>query len=481
MKPFITIKELLDGLEKKEFSVEEIVDFYQDRIKKYDPTLNAILRLFKPESVKREFFGSGSLSGIPGILKNNISIKNRITSCGSKILEHYRSPYNATVVDRIRNAGGIILGSGNMDEFAMGASGEFSAYGETKNPWNTQYTPGGSSSGAAAAVAAGFVPWSIGTETGGSVRQPASFCGLVGLYPTYGRFSRYGIVAFASSTDQPGPLTKTVYDNALIATILSGHDPKDSTSLPEPRKDFTKNLDGKLPDKLTIGVIKDSFESEGVDNEVKISFEKAIKQLEHLGATIKQISLPDIKYGISVYFILGYAEAASNLSRFDGSLYGTRIENSRDLREMYIKTRTHGFGQEVKRRILIGNYVLSSSHKSDFYEKANHVRCAIRAEFDDAFQQVDLLASPTSATPAFKLGALSSDPIALYLNDYFTIPNCITGMPALSIPCGHTKEEGLPIGFQLIGPRLSEEIIYKTAYAYEQSCDHCLKNPKGYV
>lgn len=437
------------------------------------------LKTFETESIKKEFYGEGPLAGIPGAIKNNISILDRTVTCGSKLLQNYKAPYNATAIKRLKKSGAIVLGTTNMDEFAMGASGEFSAYGETKNPWDTKRTPGGSSAGSAAAVAAGLVPFALGTETGGSVRQPASFCGLVGLYPTFGLFSRYGIVAFASSTDQPGPLTKTVYDNALIASTLSGHDPKDSTSLPEPTRDFTKNLTGKLPENLTIGVIKDSLESEHVAPEVKEAFQKAIQQLEHLGATIKTISLPDLKYGISVYFILCYAEAASNLSRFDGSLYGKRAEEIEDLFDMYVRTRHDGLGDEVKRRILMGNYVLSSSHKKDYYEKASHVRCAIRAEFDEAFKHVDLLTSPTVVQPPFELGALRSDPIAMYLNDYFNVPNCITGMPALSIPCGYTQDS-LPIGIQFIGPRLSEDLLYQTAYAYEQNTDHHQKHPKGY-
>jgi len=479
MKPFMTIKELLYGIEQKQFSVEEIVDFYQKRIEKHNPTLNAFLEQFSTESIKTEFFGEGFLAGIPGAIKNNVSIKHRRITCGSKILENYKAPYNATAIERLRKSGGIILGTTNMDEFAMGSSGEFSAYGDTKNPWDTQRTPGGSSAGSAAAVAAGLVPWALGTETGGSVRQPAAFCGLVGLYPTYGLFSRYGLVAFASSTDQPAPFTKTVYDSALVASALSGHDPKDSTSLPEPTKNFTKNLDGKLPSKLTIGVIKDSLESDNVCDEIKGCFEQSIKHLELLGATIKYVSLPDLKYGIAAYFVLGYAEAASNLSRFDGTFYGERAKSVDNLIDMYVKTRHDGFGDEVKRRILMGNYALSSSHKKDYYEKATHVRCAIRAEFDEAFKHVDLLISPTTATPAFKLGELKQDPIAMYLNDYFNVPNCITGMPALSLPCGYTSEN-LPMGIQFIGPRLSEEIIYKTAYAYEQSTNHHLIHPKGY-
>ena len=479
MKPFITIKELLYGLEKKNFSVEEIVSYFQSRITKHNPDLNAFLEIFPTDSIKPEISCSGLLGGIPGAIKNNISIEGRVITCGSKILENYKAPYNATVIDRLRSEGGIILGTTNMDEFAMGASGEFSAYGETKNPWDTQRTPGGSSAGSAAAVAAGLVPWALGTETGGSVRQPASFCGLVGMYPTYGRFSRYGLIAFASSTDQPAPLTKTVYDNALVASALSGHDPKDSTSLPEPKRNFTKNLDGKISEGITIGVIKDSLESEGVNPEVKKHFERSVKHLEYLGATIKYVELPDLKYGIAAYFVLGYAEAASNLSRFDGTLYGNRAKDVKNIVDMYVRTRHDGFGDEVKRRILMGNYALSSSHKHAYYEKATHVRRAIRAEFDEAFKHVDLLISPTVATPPFKLGELKTDPIAMYLNDYFTIPNCITGMPALSLTCGFTTN-GLPIGLQLIGPRLSEEMIYKIAYAYEQSTDHHLRHPQNY-
>lgn len=475
MRTFITIKELLHGLETKQYSVKEITTFFQERIKKHNPKLNAFLDEFQTTSSS----GTGPLAGIPGAIKNNISIEGKTITCGSKILEHYKAPYNATIINRINKSGAIILGTTNMDEFAMGASGEFSAYGEIKNPWDLERTPGGSSAGSAAAVAAGLVPWALGTETGGSVRQPASFCGLVGLYPTYGRFSRYGIVAFASSTDQPGPLTKTVYDNALIASVLSGHDPKDSTSLPEPQRNFTRNLDGKLPAPLTIGVIRDSLESDGVSEEVKVALRKSIRHLENLGATIKYISLPDLKYGIAVYFVLCYAEAASNLSRFDGTLYGSRATDVEGLINMYVKTRHDGFGDEVKRRILMGNYVLSSSHKNAYYEKASHVRGAIRAEFDEAFKQVDLLISPTAAQPPFKLGELRADPIAMYLNDYFTVPNCITGMPAISIPCGYTKSN-LPIGIQFMGPRLSEELLYKVAYAYEQSTDYHLRNPQGY-
>ncbi|MBD3273332.1 Asp-tRNA(Asn)/Glu-tRNA(Gln) amidotransferase subunit GatA [Candidatus Dependentiae bacterium] len=478
MKTFLTIKELKEKLEKKEIKKEEVISFYYNRLKKYNDKLNVALEIFEEKDLDKNN-KQGILSGIPGLLKDNISQKGKITSCASKILENYKAPYDATVTKKLKDEGTVILGRANMDEFAMGSSGEFSAFGITKNPWDTNRVPGGSSSGSASAVAAGLIPWAIGTETGGSVRQPAAFCGLVGLYPTYGSNSRKGIVAFTSSTDQPGPLTKTVYDNALLSSILMGENPNDSTSLLRPKVDFTKNLTGKLPKNLTFGVIKDALESDGINAEVKKSFELAIKQLEKLGAKIKYIELPDLKYGISVYFIVSRAEAASNLARFDGSLYGMRAQDAKDLKEMYIKTRHDGFGPEVKRRILMGNYVLSSSHQDAYYKKADHVRAMLRAEFEQAFKEVDLLISPTTTTLPFEIGKMCNDPVKMYWADYFTVPNCITGNPALSIP-GEFSKDGLPIGFQFIGPRLSEELIYQVAYAFEQSTDYHLKTPKGY-
>lgn len=477
MKSFLSIKNLKEKIEKKEISPKESIHYFYEKLKKHNSKLNAALQIFEENSIENK--NDGILKGIPGLLKDNISQKGRIASCGSKMLKNYKAPYDATVTKKLKNEGATILGRTNMDEFAMGSSGEYSAYGATHNPWNTKHSPGGSSSGSAAAVAAGLVPWALGTETGGSVRQPASFCGIVGLYPTYGSNSRFGIVALTSSTDQAGPLTKTVYDNALLSSILIGENSKDSTSLKRPKIDFTKNLNGKLPENLKIGVIKDSLESEGINSQVKKHFELAIKQLEKLGAKIKYISLPDLKYGISVYFIINRAEAASNLARFDGTLYGMRAQNAKSLNEMYIKTRHDGFGPEVKRRILMGNYVLSSKHQDAYYKKANHVRAMIRAEFEEAFKDVDLLISPTASTLPFKIGKACQDPVKMYLSDYFTVPNCITGNPALSIPCGFSKE-GLPIGFQFIGPRMSEELIYKVAYAFEQSTDYHMKTPKGF-
>jgi aspartyl-tRNA(Asn)/glutamyl-tRNA(Gln) amidotransferase subunit A len=475
MKPFSTIKSLREAIDSGSISKAEVIKFYKQRMEKYNPQLNAMLEIFPEEPVT---FNDGPLSGIPGVLKDNICQHGKTASAGSKILGNHVPSYNSTIKKRLEGAGGVVLGRTNMDEFAMGTSGEFSAFGDTKNPWDLKRAPGGSSSGSASAVAAGLVPWAIGTETGGSVRQPASFCSLVGMYPTYGLFSRYGLIAFGSSLDQPGPLTRTVYDNAMVASVMSGHDPLDSTSLPEPKKDFTKNLDGHLPEGITLGVIKDAIESDGVLPEVKELFMKSIAELEAMGAKIKYIDLPDLKYGNSVYFIISRAEAASNLSRFDGSVYGCRSSQSSSLKEMEFNTRTEGFGPEVKRRILMGNYVLSSSHRGAFYEKASHVRSMIRAEFEEAFCNVDLLISPTTTTLPFVLGEKIDDPLAMYMADYFTVPNCVAGLPALSLPSGFSKN--VPVGFQFIGPRLSEELIFKVAHAYECHTECTKQTPKGY-
>jgi len=478
MKPFITIQELKNLYAKNEITPQEVVAFFQERSKKYKG-LNALIESFEITQDTYAQNTDGLLSNIPYLLKDNISQKGKICSAGSKILSSYKAPYSATVHQRLSDAGGISLGRTNMDEFAMGSSGEFSCYGNTLNPWNPEYTPGGSSSGSAAAVSAGLIPFALGTETGGSVRQPASFCNLVGLYPSYGLFSRYGIIPFASSTDQAGILTQTVYDNALVASTLAGFNERDSTSLQVKPKDYTQKLDGKIPDGLTLGILRDASSNEGMDPQVDAAFQAAVKQYETMGATVKEIKLPHLKYGIAVYFIISRAEAASNLSRYDGSLYGERNLKAQDLMHMYFDTRHDGFGVEVKRRILTGNYALSACHKGDFYNTAQHVRNMMRAEFLDAFKNVDLIIAPTTPTLPFKLGEMIDDPIAMYLADYFTVPNCVIGTPALSLPCGISKE-GLPIGFQLMGPTLSEELIYQTAYAYEQSTDYHLKNPIGY-
>jgi aspartyl-tRNA(Asn)/glutamyl-tRNA(Gln) amidotransferase subunit A len=475
MKPYLSIKEIKEKLEKKEITQQEILTFYKKRIEELNPKLNAFLEVFEDEFSK-DHPKNGNLAGIPGVLKDNICQKGRITSCASKILSNFTPTYDATVTKRLKDNGGIILGRANCDEFAMGGSGEFSAYGPTINPWDFSRSPGGSSSGPAAAVASGLVPWAIGSETGNSVRLPASFCGLVGIYPTYGLFSRKGLVAFTSSTDQPAPLTKTVYDNALVASVLSGHDSKDGTSVCKPQQDFTKNLNGKIPENLTIGIIQESLESEGVDPQIKSKFEETIKHLEKLGVKTKVVFLPNLKYGNAVYFVVSRAEAASNLARYDGTLYGLRSKDAKSIEELYKKTRHDGFGEEVKRRILMGNYVLASGHKDEFYNKATEVRSLIQADFKKAFKEVDLLLSPTASALPFKLGKECKDPLAMYMADYFTVPMCVAGIPAISLPCGFSKEN-LPIGFQFIGPRLSEKLLYQVAYAYEQSTDFHLKNP----
>jgi aspartyl-tRNA(Asn)/glutamyl-tRNA(Gln) amidotransferase subunit A len=480
MKLFLTIKELKEKLDKKEVTQAETVTFYLNRLKKYKDKLNATVDIFEQDNLNKDSLSNNKLlSGIPGILKSNISQKDKRITCGSNILKNYTSPYDATVTEKLKNSGATILATANMDEFAMGNSGEFSAYGITRNPWDLNKVPGGSSSGSAAAVSAGLVPWALGSETGGSVRQPASFSGLVGLYPTYGTFSRFGVIAFASSNDQVGPLTKTVYDNALITSIIMGQDAKDSTTLSRASQDFTKNLTGKLPNNLKIGVIKESLNSKSVDPQIISSFENAIKQLEKLGAKIEYVTLPNLKYGISVYFIITRAEAASNLARFDGTLYGMRDKNAQELKDLYINTRDAGFGIEVKRRILTGNYVLSADHKNTFYNKADIVRSLLRQDFENIFKDVDLLISPTVPTLPFEIGQESADPFKTQMADYFTVPTNITGNPALSLPCGFSKEN-LPIGFQFIGPRLSEDLIYAVAYAFEQSTDYHTKNPVGF-
>lgn len=479
MKPFITIKEIAHLLETHEVSVADVADFFYKRCEKYNPELNALLEFWKPEVTIDELNKNGFLYGIPSLIKDNILQKGKLATAGSNMLKEYIAPYNATIVNRVMSEGGFSMGRANMDEFAMGSSGEFSAFGLTPNPWNHKHSPGGSSSGSAAAVAAGLVPWATGTETGGSIRQPAAFCNLVGLLPTYGLFSRYGLMAFGSSLDRPGPLTRTVYDNALVASALSGHDPKDSTSLPEPKRDFTKKLNGKMPEDITIGVLRESLESDAIHPEIQIRFKEAIHDLEKLGAKIQYISMPAFKYGISIYFILSRAEAASNLARFDGSLYGSRYTNAESLQEMYTETRERNMGAEIKRRILMGNYVLGSSQKDAYYDKAQQVRNVLLAEFLDIFQEVDTIITPSTSTLPFEIGKECNDTLAMYMNDYFTLPNCVTGMPGLSVPCGLSKS-GLPIGFQFIGPRLSEELLYQIAYAYESNTPHHLNKPAKY-
>lgn len=479
MKAFITIKELKELLDTKKISPQEAIAFFQARIKKYNPQLNAVVELFEEATHDAHKNENGLLAGIPYLLKDLISQKGKVCSAGSKMLQNYRPTYDATVHARLQKAGGFSLGRTNMDEFAMGSTGEFSAYGPAHNPWDLSRTPGGSSSGSATSVAAGLIPFALGSETGGSMRAPAAFCGLVGFYPTYGLFSRYGIIPFASSNDQVGPFTRTVYDNALVSSVIAGHDAKDSTSLNVSAQDFTRDLDGKLPAGIRIGILRDGVESEAMDPVIKQSFMDVIKQFEALGAKTSYIDIPHLKYANAIYFILSRAEASSNLARYDGSLFGMRNKESQNLFEMYEKTRHDGFGIEVKRRILIGTYALSASQKDKFYRQALHVREVLRAEYQQAFKDVDVIISPTMPVFPFKLGETLNDPLTVYLADYLTVPSNVIGTPALALPCGYSPDN-LPIGFQILGQRLSEALLYKVAYAFEQSTPHHLRTPAGY-
>ena len=476
---FASIKELRSKLEKKEITARELLDYCINRFKEKDPTLQAALEVFDQESILKLSNATGPLAGIPGILKDNIAQENRALTCSSKILQGLESTFDATASARLKNDGALLIGRANCDEFAMGSSGETSAYQKTKNPWDHSRVPGGSSSGSVAAVAAGLVPWALGSETGGSVRQPAAFCGIVGSKPTYGLVPRYGLVAYGSSLDQIGICTRTVYDNALVLSAIAGHDPKDSTSLTVEKKDYTKLLNGMLPENCTIGIVENALHADGMDPEVVAAIEQAIQTLQKLGAQIKKISIPILDYSAAVYFIVSRAEAASNLGRFDGVRYGLRAKDAKTLEQMYCNTRAEGFGSEVKARIMVGNYVLSAGHADAYYKKAKQVQAMIRQAFVDTFKDVTLLLMPTSPTPAFKFGAFDTNKLQLDLQDYFTCPVNLAGNAAISIPCGFSKSN-LPIGFQLIAPHLGEELMFKVAHAYEQQTSWHTMHPKGY-
>lgn len=476
---FATIQELRQGLEKKEYSSSELLSFFIKRFETHDEKIKSALEIFDQDSIGQKTSSSnGFLAGIPGIIKDNICQKDRITSCASKMLEHYRAPYDATVITRLKDQGALLIGRANLDEFAMGSSTETSAFFKTKNPWNLSCVPGGSSGGSIAAVAAGFVPWALGSETGGSVRHPAAFCGVVGLKPTYGAVSRYGLIAYASSLDQIGVATRTVYDNALVFSAIAGHDAKDASSrIDLGAKDYTKNLTLNLPKKLKIGLVKTAFENVGLDSEVKARVLDAVAALKNAGAEVKEIDLPTLDYGAATYFIISRAEAASNLARFDGVRYGYRHEGAKDLAELYEKSRSEGFGKEVKIRMMIGNYVLSAGYAAKFYHNAQKVQTLIRQDFARAFQDVDVLVMPSQASPAFEIGKFDNNKLQMDLQDYFLCPVNLAGVPAISIPCGFTKSK-LPIGFQLIGPHLSEELLFQVGYVYQQLTDWHMKYPK---
>jgi len=478
----MTIKELREKFKKRELSPTEYLEFLRTRFERYDNQVKSTLELYdSPSIVSAARVGEeqGFLAGVPGLLKDVIFQTGRHVSASSKILEGYVAPYSATVTERLLEQGAYIMGRANCDEFAMGSSTETSAYMKTTNPWDTSCVPGGSSGGSVAAVAAGFVPWALGSETGGSVRQPAAFCGVVGFKPTYGLVSRYGVIAYASSLDQVGTAARTVYDNALVFSAIAGHDTKDGTSLPVPKKDYTVGLTGKIKPGLKIGLVENAVFAHGIDPEVAQALDDARIQLEKLGAQVVRLSIPAMDYGAAVYFMVSRAEAASNLSRFDGVKYGLRAADSDTLADMYVHTRGEGFGREVKRRILIGNYVLSAGHADAYYKSAKVVQAMIRDGFMKAFQDVDLLFMPTTPVPAFKFGAFDDNRLAMDLQDYFTAPANLAGIPAIALPCGLSSGK-LPLGFQLVGPELSEELLFQTGHAYEQATPWHTLHPSTY-
>ena len=463
-------------LENKEISSVELTEAVFDRIDKVEDKVNAYVTLNKENALKTaaeidEKRANGEklspLAGIPVGIKDNISTKGLSTTCSSKMLENYKPPFNATVVEKLNDAGVVVTGKLNMDEFAMGSSTENSYFGPTKNPHDLDRIPGGSSGGSAAAVAAGEAIVSLGSDTGGSIRQPAAYCGVVGLKPTYGAVSRYGLVAFASSLDQIGPLGKSVKDVAMVQSVINGHDKMDATSAYRDYTDLSANLTSDVKG-LRIGLPKEYF-GEGIDAEVKVSIMNAVKELEKQGATVKEIELPSTDYALSAYYIISSAEASSNLARFDGVRYGYRTENYDNLIDMYEKTRSEGFGDEVKRRIMLGTFVLSSGFYDAYYGKAKLLQRRIQAEFNNAFVDVDVIAAPTVPTTAFKIGENVGDPLKMYATDICTVTVNIAGLPAISVPCG-MDSKNLPVGLQLIGNKFTEQTLLNTAYAYENIC-----------
>jgi aspartyl-tRNA(Asn)/glutamyl-tRNA(Gln) amidotransferase subunit A len=479
-----TIHELYDMLKKGETTSTAVTESVLGRIKAVDDKVKAYITVVADEAragagrsdadIKAGKTAS-PVHGLPIAIKDNMCTEGTRTTCASKILGNFVSPYDATVVAKFKRAGYVLPGKANMDEFAMGSSTENSAYAVTRNPWDLERIPGGSSGGSAAAVAAGECIAALGSDTGGSIRQPAACCGVVGLKPTYGRVSRFGLVAFASSLDQIGPITKDVTDTAILMNIIAGHDPKDSTSADIAVPDFTKALKKDVKG-MKIGIPKEYF-IEGMDPEVDKAVRDAVKTLEGLGATIKEVTLPHTGYAVATYYILATSEASSNLARYDGVKYGFRAQGAKDLLDMYMKSRSQGFGPEVKRRIMLGTYALSAGYYDAYYKKGQQARTLIKRDFDEAFKQVDVIATPTAPTAAFKIGEKSADPLQMYLSDIFTISVNLAGIPGISIPCGFTKS-GLPIGLQLLGRHFDEESVIHAAFAYEQTTEWHKKRPK---
>lgn len=483
----VTIHDLHNKLVNKDISTVELTQAMIAHKEKVEPTVNAYLSdsheeaLATAKTIDKKIAAGESipmLAGIPGAIKDNICIQGQPATCASKMLENFIPPYSASVIEKLEKNNYISLGKVNMDEFAMGGSTENSAFKKTTNPWNTNYVPGGSSGGSAAAVSSGSAIWSLGSDTGGSIRQPASYCGVVGLKPTYGNVSRFGLIAFASSLDQIGPVTRDVTDAAIVLNAISGHDEKDSTSIPGNRPDYTKALIPNVKD-ITIGLPKE-FYTDALDKDVRNALDEAVETYKRLGATIIEVSLPTIKYGLSAYYIVALAEASSNLARYDGVSYGLRVDAD-NLVEMSTKTRTIGFGPEVQRRILLGTYVLSSGYYDAYYLKALKTRRLIKNEFDTAFAKCDILLTPTAPHTAFKFGEKINDPLAMYLEDICTVPVNLAGIPGISIPAG-ISSNGLPIGMQLLAPAMGEEVLLRTAYTFEQARPECSRvAPTGEV
>ena len=480
----LTIEEISKLIKNKEVSPVELTEQILNRIERYDGDINSYVTVLSDYAIQKAKKAQddiatgkylGPLHGVPIGLKDIFVMKDVRTTAGSKILENFKPLYNATVTQKLLDAGAIIVGKNNMDEFAMGSSNETSYFGQVKNPWDLQRVPGGSSGGSAAAVAASLCYGSVGTDTGGSIRQPACLCGIVGMKPTYGSVSRFGMIAFASSLDQAGPLTKSVYDAAIILNLISGHEPRDSTSVNAPVPDYVSNLKNDIKG-LKVGIPKEYF-IDGIDAEVLCAVQDAIKLITDLGAEMIEISLPHTEYATAAYYIIAPSEASSNLARYDGVKYGYRAQSSDDLLDMYKNTKSEGFGEEVKRRIMIGTYALSAGYYDAYYNKARKIQTLIRQDFQNAFEKIDVILTPTAAEPAFKLGEKTADPIKMYLSDIFTNPTNLAGLPAISLPCGYTND-GLPVGLQFIGNAFDEQNVLNAAYAYESNTDWNKRRPK---
>ena len=477
----LSLKEQLQGLKKGSFSSTELTSHYLERIEKYDDELNSFISitaeraLIQAQDSDKRYANNQAygLDGIPLAHKDIFCTKDVLTTCGSKMLHNFVSPYSSTVYEKLDAQGMVMLGKTNMDEFAMGSSNETSYFGPVKNPWNKEYVPGGSSGGSAACVAANLTPVATATDTGGSIRQPASLCGLTGIKPTYGRVSRYGMIAFASSLDQGGVLAKSAEDAALILEAMSGYDPKDSTSLDVKQIDFQTNLNESIKD-LNIGLPKEFFDAE-LPSYLQKSIQESVDVYKNLGANIVEISLPNINLSLPIYYIIAPAECSANLSRYDGVRYGYRCKNPKDIDDLFMRTREEGFGSEVKRRILIGTYALSAGYYDAYYLKAQKCRQLVANDFAEAFKKVDVILSPTTPGTAFKSGEKTADPVEMYLQDIFTIPANLAGLPALSIPCG--EHEGLPLGLQLVGNSLQESTLLQFAQAFQSNTDWHKKLP----